>query len=159
MLGEFQQKLVREEVLSIDPGIHMGYFCAQEHGLWNLEESKSRNGNKQHGYLHSLLMDIIRKHGIRQMVVEDLTVNEHFTDARKLGEFRGIILEVCDEMDLPEPAFVNCKTLKKWATGNGNATKEDMVRYCQMRYHIDPERHDVADAAHLYYYYIRKFRL
>lgn len=31
---------------------------------------------------------------------------------RKLSEFRGILLEVCDELDLPEPEFVNVASLK-----------------------------------------------
>ena len=72
---------------------------------------------------------------------------------------RGILLEVCDELDIPEPEFVNPAVLKKWATGDGHATKTQMVAACKDRYGIVPVDDNAADACHLFYYYIRRHRL
>ena len=93
------------------------------------------------------------------VVAEDVSVNRHFYDMRRLSELRGILLEVCDELDIPEPEFVNPAVLKKWATGDGHATKTQMVAACKDRYGIVPVDDNAADACHLFYYYIRRHRL
>lgn len=149
----------REEVLALDIATHCGYYSVHSKGTWNFTESKRRNDNKQHKDFRDTLMRFIREHGIRQVVAEDINVNNHFTDMRKLSEFRGILFEICDELDLPEPEFVNVATLKKWATGNGRADKVMMMRACEEKYHYVPPDDNAADACHLYHYYCRKYRL
>lgn len=149
----------REEVLALDIATHCGYYSVHGKGTWNFTESKRRNDNKQHKDFRDTLMGFITEHGIRQVVAEDINVNNHFTDMRKLSEFRGILFEICDELDLPEPEFVNVSTLKKWATGNGRADKAAMIRACEVLYHYNPPDDNAADACHLYYYYCRKYRL
>lgn len=149
----------REEVLALDIATHCGYYSMHGNGTWNFTESKRRNDNKQHKDFRDTLLGFIREHGIRQIVAEDINVNNHFTDMRKLSEFRGILFEICDELDLPEPEFVNVATLKKWATGNGRADKAMMMRTCEEKYHYVPPDDNAADACHLYYYYCRKYRL
>lgn len=149
----------REEVLALDIATHCGYYSMHGNGTWNFTESKRRNDNKQHKDFRDTLLGFIREHGIRQIVAEDINVNNHFTDMRKLSEFRGILFEICDELDLPEPEFVNVATLKKWATGNGRADKAMMMRACEEKYHYVPPDDNAADACHLYYYYCRKHRL
>lgn len=149
----------REEVLALDIATHCGYYSMHGNGTWNFTESKRRNDNKQHKDFRDTLLGFIQEHGIRQIVAEDINVNNHFTDMRKLSEFRGILFEICDELDLPEPEFVNVATLKKWATGNGRADKAMMMRACEEKYHYVPPDDNAADACHLYFYYCRKYRL
>lgn len=151
--------IYREEVLALDIATYCGYYSMHGNGTWNFTESKRRNDNKQHKDFRDTLLGFIREHGIRQIVAEDINVNNHFTDMRKLSEFRGILFEICDELDLPEPEFVNVATLKKWATGNGRADKAMMMRACEEKYHYVPPDDNAADACHLYYYYCRKYRL
>ena len=129
--------LTREQVLALDIATHTGYFSLHEAGVWNFTESKRRNGNKMHGAFRTMLLAYMRR----------------------LSELRGILLEVCDELDLPEPEFVNPATLKKWATGDGHATKAQMIAACKNKYGIVPVDDNAADACHLYHYYIRKYRI
>lgn len=152
-------KPARGQVLALDIATHTGYFSMHEAGTWNFTESKRRNGNKLHGAFRTMLLAFIRRYGIRQIVAEDVCVNRHFYDMRRLSELRGILLEVCDELDLPEPEFVNVTTLKKWATGDARATKAQMIDACKHKYGVTPFDDNVADACHLYYYYLRKHRL
>lgn len=128
--------LTREQVLALDIATHTGYFSLHEAGTWNFTESKRRNGNKMHGAFRTTLLSLLRRYGIRRVVAEDVSVNRHFYDMRRLSELRGILLEVCDELDIPEPEFVNPAVLKKWATGDGHATKTQMVAACKDRYGI-----------------------
>lgn len=151
--------LTREQVLALDIATHTGYFSLHEAGVWNFTESKRRNDNKMHGAFRTMLLVYMRRYGIRQVVAEDVAVNRHFYDLRRLSELRGILLEVCDELDLPEPEFVNPATLKKWATGDGHATKAQMIAACKNKYGIVPVDDNAADACHLYHYYIRKYRI
>ena len=147
-----------DDILALDIATHCGFFSRHGAGTWNLTESKRRNGNKMHGSFRTLLVDFIQKHGIKQIVAEDVSMNRHFYDLRRLSELRGILLEVCDELNLPEPEFINPTTLKKWATGDGHATKSQMVDACK-KYGVVPVDDNAADACHLFYYYIRKYRL
>ena len=111
--------LKHDDILALDVATHCGYFSKHEAGTWNLTESRRRNDNKMHGSFRSLLIDFIRKYDIKQIVAEDVSINRHFYDLRRLSELRGVLLEVCDELNLPEPEFVNPAALKKWATGDG----------------------------------------
>ena len=159
MISKGTGTLTKHQVLALDLATNTGYCSAHGSGSWCFIESKARNDNKQHGALRDTLIGFIRKWDIRQVVAEDVNVNNHFTDMRKLAEFRGILLEVCDTLNMPEPEFVNVSTLKKWATGNGRATKLDMVHACVTRYNYRPGNDDEADAMHLYHYYLRKHRI
>lgn len=153
------QGLCKQQILGLDIATMCGYYSTHESGAWNFYESKARNDNKQHKAFRDTLIGFIRKYGIRQVVAEDVNVNNHFVDMRKLSEFRGILLEVCDELNLPEPVFLNVMSIKKYATGNGRATKLDMIRACVERYNYRPRTDDEADAFWVYTYYCHKYRI
>lgn len=153
------EPLTRDRVLALDIATHTGYYSVHESGTWNFTESKARNNNKLHGALRTMLLSFIRNYGIQRIVAEDVSVNRHFYDMRRLSEMRGILLEVCDELDLPEPEFVNPSTLKKFATGDGRATKVQMIDACREKYRYEPVDDNAADACHLFHYYIRKYRI
>lgn len=152
-------KFLRTEILALDVATTTGYYSLHGSGAWNFSERLVRNGGKQHKAFRDTLIGFIREHDIRMIVAEDVSVNLHFTDIRKLSEFRGILLEVCDELGLPEPEFVNVAALKKFGTGNGRATKPEMMAACRIRYRLTPATHDEADAMHLFFYFCRKWRI
>ena len=110
-------------------------------------------------FFRNTLIDFITRNGIKQIVAEDVSVNNHFTDTRKLSEFRGILFEVCDTLDLPEPAFINPMTVKKFATGDGHAKKDKMMEFCRKRWQIEPGDDNEADAIHIFFCYIKRFKL
>lgn len=151
--------LCKEQILGLDIATMCGYYSTHESGAWNFYESKARNDNKQHKAFRDTLIDFITKHGIKQVVAEDVNVNNHFIDMRKLSEFRGILLEVCDELSLPEPVFLNVMSIKKYATGNGRATKLDMINACVEKYGYRPRTDDEADAFWVFKYYCHKYRI
>lgn len=159
---EATPRITRNEVLSLDIATHTGYYSLVESGTWNFEESMRRNNNKQHKAFRDTLMRFIKEHGIKRIVAEDVRAGEAkggFMASRKLAEFRGILMEVCDELDMPEPTFINPSTVKKWATGDGKADKDKMVRYAKLRWGVTPVDDNHADACHIFMYYIKKMNL
>lgn len=154
-----KEVITRDNVLALDVAEHCGYYSVHESGTWDFTENKRRNDNKQHKAFRDTLIEFIQKYNIKQIVAEDVRVSTHFVSMRKLSEFRGILFEVCDTLNLPEPALINPSTLKKWATGNGGATKADMIRFCKLRWKTEPVDDNEADATHIFYYYIKKFKL
>lgn len=154
--------LSKEHVLALDIATHCGYYSIHESGTWDFTESMRRNNNKQHKAFRDTLIDFIENYGIKLIVAEDVNCgrsSKEFRSSVKLAEFRGILLEVCDSLNLPEPVFVNPSTVKKWATGDGKADKYKMMRFCQMRWHTTPVDDNEADATHIFMYYVKKFRL
>lgn len=154
--------LIRNQVLSLDIATHTGFHSVHDSGTWDFSESLHRNNNKQHKAFRDTLIDYIKKHGIRQIIAEDVSAGTSkggFKSSVKLAHFHGIMFEVCDDLGLPEPILINPKSVKKWATGDGNADKEKMVRFCIQRWGITPVDDNEADATHIFYYFVRKFNL
>lgn len=152
-------ELSKEQILALDLATQTGYYSVHESGAWNFYESKQRNDNKSHKAFRDTVMEFIIRYGIRQVVAEDLNVNNYFTDMRRLAEFRGILLEICDTLGLPEPVFINVMTLKKFAAGNGRATKLDMIKAAESKYNFHAKNDDEADTFWLYKYYCHKYRI
>ena len=152
------QKLSKEQILSLDISVNTGYYSLHDSGSWCFIESKARNDNKKHKAFRDTIMGFIIKYDIKQVVAEGVNVNTHFAAVKSLSELHGILLEVCDELNLPEPIYINPMTLKKFA-GNGRATKLDMINACKERYNITPINDDHADAIMLFKYYCNKYRI
>lgn len=153
--------LKKEEVLALDIATTTGYhtFCAGG-GSWVFTESKTRNENKKHKHFRETLIDFIQTHNIRMIVAEDILMNKNrFRATVSLSEMRGILLEVCDTLDLPEPEFLNATNIKTFATGAGNASKEQMIAACKKRYNIDAVDDNMADAVFILYLFCRKFKI
>lgn len=157
------EQLTKECVLGLDIATHTGFYSMHSSGTWNFEESMRRNNNKQHAAFRNTLIEYITSNNIKMIVAEDVNAGRgslgSYKSSVKLSEFRGILMEICDTLNLPEPAFINLKTVKKWATGNGNADKAMMMDFCRKRWKTDPVDDNEADATHIFMYYIKKFKL
>lgn len=152
--------LRKEDVLALDIATKTGYCYKDGGGTWNFTESKKRNDNKKHKHFRDTLIAFIEEHDIKFIVAEDILLNKmRFCAMVSLSELRGILLEVCDELNLPEPEFVNAITLKKFATGKGNADKEAMKEAMVRDYHKTPVDDNHADAFFLFTYFCRKHKI
>ena len=151
--------LKKSDILALDIATLTGYYSVHGSGTWNFTESRRRNDNKQHKAFHDTLSSFIQENTIKLIVAEDINVNKFFTDMKKLSQFHGLLLLICDELSLPEPYYINVAALKKWATGNGRAGKQEMMQACIDKYNFYPADDNVSDACHLYHYFIRKYRI
>jgi len=155
------RQFTKSEILALDIATKTGYHSTHESGEWDFKETIKNNNNKQHKHFRDTLMAFIKKYDIKFIVAEELIAfNNRFGGTKKLGEFRGILLEVCDELDLPEPEFFSPATLKITAAGIGNADKKQVMDGILMKYGIDVKGQDNrADAIACYYSFIKKYHI
>lgn len=153
-------KLRADQVLALDIATHCGYFHPKESGTWNFSES-AKNSWKQHKSFRDTLCSFIEAHDIKLICAEDLVYQAgRFNATKKLGEFRGILFEVCDEYDLPDPIFVPPTTIKINACNNGKASKEQVMDGVRKKWGLrDGADDNEADAISCYYYVKNKYRL
>ena len=159
---EFISKLTKRDVLAVDIAEHCGYYSVHEYGTWYFpptEKAPKKYGSEyqQHRQFYLTLKEFITKHHIKIIAAEDVNVGTRFMTLRKLSEFRGVLYELCAELNVPI-VFFNVSNIKKWATGDGRADKKKMMEYAIKRWHIDPEGDDnVGDACHIYFYFIHRY--
>ena len=104
-------------------------------------------------------MDYIVEHDIKVVAVEDVTFSKYSLATRKLCELRGVLLELCESLDIPVITF-NVKDIKKFATGNGNADKNAMINAALTRWGVDCGDDDnAADAIHIFFYFCHRYKL
>lgn len=160
---EFIDSITRNDVLALDIAEHTGYHNTYESGtVFFPKDDKAPKklgpNYQQHKAFGNWLENYIKEHHVKVIAAEDLNVGKSFIAARKLGEFRGILLYICAKLDIPV-VFFNVRDIKKWATGNGNANKEMMIDYCMKRWHIEPIDDNEADATHIFMYFVKRYKL
>ena len=160
---EFVEQLERKDVMAFDIASHCGYYTLGDYGTKHFpsnEKAPKKLGADyaQHKNFRQWLLDILTEHSIKVVAAEDVIFG-HFMDFRKLCEFRGILFEVCETLDIPVVVF-KPSDIKKHGTGKGNADKKMMMEYAERRYKIDVEGDDnLADAIHIYMYFIHRYKL
>ncbi len=87
---------------------------------------------------------------------EDVRGHTSTAAANWWGGWQALTLLACDSRGLPCHG-VHTGTLKKWATGSGNAPKVDMMD-AAWRYVQEPVTHDEADAILLLQYSLEQSR-
>ena len=160
----FIDSIDRSEVLGCDPAIHFGYHCMKESGTWyfpNTNDATSKFGSDYHQLkrFRETMIELIVRCGIKVVASEAIDGScKSWITLRKLAEFHGVMQELCATLDVPILYF-NQRELKKWATGSGNAKKEDMIEACRNRWHIEPLDDNNADAIHIYMHFVKRYGL
>lgn len=160
---EYVKSLTRLDVMAFDVATRCGYYTLGDYGTKhfpnnNIAPKYLGPGYAQHKAFRSWLVEILTSHKIKVVAAEDV-VYGHFIDFRKLCEFRGILLEVCETLDIPIVTF-KPSDIKKHGTGKGNADKKTMIKFAEERYHIEVGKDDnLADAIHIYMYFIHLYKL
>jgi len=160
---EYVGQLGRGDIMAFDVATHCGYYTLGDYGTAyfpNTDKAPKKLGADyaQHKAFRAWLVDILTSHHIKAVAAEDV-IYGHFIDFRKLCEFRGILFEVCETMNIPIVTF-KPSDIKKHGTGNGNASKEMMMDFAERRYKIEVNGDDnLADAIHIYMYFIHRYNL
>lgn len=151
----------KSELLGLDIAIHTGYYCLDEGGAWDFSKYKTTKINNEHKAFRDHLIGFIKDHNIKLITAEDLIyMPGRFNAFRKLGEYRGVLLEVCETLDLPAPIFIPPSHIKITATNKGNANKDEVMKGIKKLYGIDTNGDDNwADAVGCFYTTVNKYHL
>lgn len=151
------------KILSIDPGIHCGWACLNAQnpatcdlqsyvwGTWNLA------GNRFEGAGFRFLrfkncLETISINGLPDIVIYEEVRGHLGTDAAHL--YGGIVSHLqawCEEKKIPYSG-VPVGTIKKHATGKGNADKDTMLLAAKNLWGLDVTNSDEADALFILHY-------
>jgi Holliday junction resolvasome RuvABC endonuclease subunit len=147
-MGYFKEGRIMK-ILAIDPGTKCGWAYSDGEnicsGVWNLTVKKTTWGTKWNN-LFVELREFVEQNGVDLIVYEKVMAHAGTTAAHVYGGLIAVIEMYCDGEGIQWDSY-HVGTIKKHATGKGNAKKEAMVQAARMTW---PERdvidHNEADA-------------
>lgn len=141
-------------ILAIDPGTQLGYCSKEDSGSINFGQKYSNDRVKM---FRNWLRDTVEQHGIEMIVYEKPT--QGFYNATRIhSHFEAIILLVCADYGLGY-LELSATEIKKWATGQWNAKKWQMIGACAEKLGITPEDDNHCDAIWIYDYVTKSGKL
>lgn len=118
-------------LLGIDPATHIGACWLDPSGKLvtervNATPDRGENSAMRFAHFADGLRALLRLSGAEFVVFLQLNAMRNAKTARLLAGYEALVYLVCEEvgvgcLSVPEA------TVKKWATGNGHATKEEMT--------------------------------
>lgn len=144
----------RSYILAFDLGTTMGWAAFDGEKITSGSSSFKPKKNSTTGYRFCLfkqwLADMKGKLGhIERVYFEEVRAHKGTQAAHIYGGFKALLLTWCERHEIPYIG-VPVGTIKKSATGHGNANKEMMIRAAEALGHA-PEDDNEADALALIY--------
>lgn len=145
------------KILALDPGLHTGWACVNAEdpvrcnlkfylfGTWNLSGNRFEGAGFRFLRLRNYL-DTFSIDSLPNLIVYEEVRRHLGTDAAHL--YGGIIAHLqawCEEKKIPYSG-IPVGTIKKHATGKGNADKATMLLAAQNFWGLDVENSNEADA-------------
>lgn len=147
-------------VFGFDPGTKFGWSVFVDgvrvaSGVW-LTNPKDSHPGYRFEYARKQLLWVFGKYpGPARIGYEDINVTV-FRDKNNLRVYAGLVaamLQAASIAGITDIQGVGPKTLKKHATGTGNATKALMIDACIKKFDVAPDSDDEADAIWVGDYY------
>jgi len=121
-------------ILAFDIGTDMGWTCRFDKtgkhisGEWDLSGNRFEGGGMRFLKFKSELKKILDLNGPPRFITYEEVRGHLGTDAAHIyGGFQAILTDYCEEEGIPYNAYP-VGTVKKFATGKGNASKKKMVK-------------------------------
>jgi Holliday junction resolvasome RuvABC endonuclease subunit len=134
-------------ILALDLGSATGYAIEKDgkiiSGVKKLRHDKHASGVRALDF-HRWLTQTIQEHSIDRVYFERVYVHSGTEAAHLYGYFMHTLAAVCEEQCI-KCVGLSVGTIKKFMTGKGNATKEEMIMAARLR-GFDPKTDDEADA-------------
>lgn len=134
-------------ILAIDPGTKCGFATSPEQsGVWDLKTKRFESSGMRYVNLENALSRTCKSVGVDVVVFEEVRRHQGVSAAHVYGGFVAVIQTYCEKHNIQYTA-VPVGTLKKFATGRGNANKDLMVAAAQNKWpHVDIVDDNHADA-------------
>ena len=143
-------------ILALDLGTKCGWAVGSptdpgpiRNGVWNFQPTKFDSAGIRFSKFEEYLAFEIAIAGIDKVVYEAVRNHMAIDAAHVYGGFMAILQAVCIKQGIPYEG-VPVQTIKKHATGKGNADKKAMVKAAIKKWkNINVTSDDQADALHL----------
>jgi Holliday junction resolvasome RuvABC endonuclease subunit len=144
------------KLLALDIATKTGWKTATASGTWDLTPNKGESSGMRLIRFRAKLIEIIKAENIR-IIAYERPAGFHKQALIIAGELVGVLKTVAEEYHI-HLACYSATEIKKFATGKGNATKEEMIKAAQKKGY-NPQDDNEADAIHLYDLAIQKLLL
>ena len=134
-------------ILALDIATTTGWKTETSSGVWKLKQKKDDSTGMKLVRLKSYLKELITLEKI-DIVVYERPAGMFKSAIITESELIGVVLLLCEELSLQYTAY-SAAEIKKFATGKGNAKKQDMID-AAIALGYNPEDDNEADAIHLY---------
>lgn len=136
-------------ILALDPANACGFAHSDGHyGVWNLTTSGTEHAGRRLNRLADLIRQAHADWGFDRIVYEDAGFGAGRGQLHTMAmhnELRGIIKATACYLGLPFEGY-KPTTIKKFATGSGNAKKPQMIAALKTRLGIETTNDNIADA-------------
>lgn len=135
-------------ILGIDPGTSCGWAVLDNgdriaSGVWDLKPRRHEGGGMRYLRFRRYLTQVLD--GVEAVSYEEVRRHRGVDAAHVYGGILGQLTAVCESRSIPYRG-IPVGTIKKLATGKGNASKEMMVEAFVQAFGEEPEADDEADA-------------
>jgi crossover junction endodeoxyribonuclease RuvC len=125
-------------ILAIDPGTQCGYSYRDERGnhtsgVWCLKGGRHEGGGMRFVRLRGYLNEIHRTYPIDAVAYEEVRGHKGTDAAHIYGGVLAVLTEFCEAEGIPYAGYP-VGSIKRHATGKGNANKEAMVKASHARW-------------------------
>lgn len=135
------------KILTLDLGTHTGFAISISNRVIESGTKVFKKSNELASRVREFsywLGCILKNYEIDTVIYEDVKAHKGVLAAHLYGGFLFAMASVCEEMKIKYKG-VGVGTIKKAATGRGNATKEDMIEAVR-KLGFDPVDDNEADA-------------
>lgn len=134
-------------ILALDPAAQCGWAHSNgQSGTWNLAALGSSSRDAQLAAFRDRLLEVFADWGFAKIVYEEASFGSNNPATRQAhSEKIGVIKLVAIDVGARVVGYVPT-TLKKFATGNGLAKKDQVMAACKRVLGIEPRDDNEADA-------------
>lgn len=139
-------------VLGFDPSLTSSGFAYQSPETWEVVSGLIKppmRGVERLNYIRDHLRDLCGRYTPSMIVYEGYSMGSHTGRAFDIGELGGVLKMFAFTNGYPV-LLVPPTVLKKFVTGKGNASKEEVILKLYKRFGYEAPQNDEADAIGLY---------
>lgn len=119
-------------ILAIDLGTKCGWaISAYESGVWNLTPRRFEGSGMRFVTFRQHLRKVLE--GVEVVYFEEVRKHMGVDAAHVYGGLMAVLTEECESRKIPYQG-IPVGTIKKHATGKGNAPKEEMIKVAERLY-------------------------
>lgn len=135
------------KILALDIATNTGWKTESSSGVWNLKPNRGESEGMRVVRFKSKVRELIKLEGIN-VVSYERPAGFHKSSIMVASEMVGVLKDLCIEMGV-DIACYSATEIKKFATGKGNAKKEQMIQEA-VKLGYSPQDDNEADAIFLY---------
>jgi Holliday junction resolvasome RuvABC endonuclease subunit len=136
------------KILALDIATNTGWKTETASGVWNLKPNRGESEGMRVVRFKAKVKELIALEGI-DLVSYERPAGMHKSSIMVASEMVGVLKDLCIGLGV-ELACYSASEIKKFATGRGNAKKEDMIK-AAVELGFVPKDDNEADAIHLYF--------